>query len=66
VLVVTKPGSAYVIWQGRLLGKTPVRVRLPIGNHKLLLRPTAGGSDVTVDVHMEDGWSSVADVKLQP
>jgi len=66
VLVVAKPGSAYVIWQGRLLGKTPVRVRLPVGNHKLLLRPTAGGSDVDVDVHMEDGWSSVADVKLQP
>jgi serine/threonine protein kinase len=66
VLVVAKPGSAYVIWQGRLLGKTPVRVRLPVGNHKLLLRPTAGGPDVNFEVHMEDGWSSVADVKLQP
>jgi serine/threonine-protein kinase len=66
VMVLTKPGSAYVIWQGRLLGRTPVRVRLPVGNHRLLLRPTEGGRDVDFDVHMEDGWSSIADVKLQP
>lgn len=66
VMVLTKGGSAYVIWQGRLLGRSPVRVRLPVGNHKLVLRPTEGGRDVSFDVHMEDGWSSIAEVKLQP
>jgi eukaryotic-like serine/threonine-protein kinase len=65
VMLLTKPGMAYVIWQGRQLGRTPVRIRLPVGNHKVTLRPVAGGADVSIDVHMEDGWSSVADVKLQ-
>lgn len=65
VLILTKPGPAYIFFQGRQLGRSPTRVRLPVGDHKLQLKPVAGGPDVFVQVHMEDGWSSIAQVKLQ-
>jgi len=62
--VLSSPGAAEIVFQGRVLGTTPLRVKLPAGHPRLILRPTTGGSPVGVDVHVEEGGNSFASVKL--
>jgi serine/threonine-protein kinase len=66
VYVLSSPGAAEIVFQGRVLGTTPLRIKLPAGHQRLILRPTTGGSPVGVDVHVEEGGNSFATIKLVP
>jgi serine/threonine protein kinase len=52
IYVLSNPGPADVLWQERLLGVTPVRIRLPAGDQTLRLRAKSSGSVTTLDVHI--------------
>lgn len=65
VQLLSQGGPADVFFQGRPLGRTPVKVKLPPGDNRLQFKPVSGGQEVSVTVHVEPGSSSFASVKLQ-
>jgi hypothetical protein len=64
VYVLTTPVAADVIWQGREMGRTPVRIRLPPGEHSLQLRPVSGGAAALLSVQIAEGEDAFASVKF--
>ncbi|HJL20536.1 MAG TPA: PEGA domain-containing protein, partial [Sandaracinaceae bacterium LLY-WYZ-13_1] len=64
VLIRTRGGSATVMHGGRTLGRTPVRVQLPVGTQRLRLVPSGGGEPQTVTVDVQWGELTAVDVDL--
>lgn len=64
VYVTTTGGKATVLERGRVLGTTPLRVRLPTGTHVLELAPLGGGSGTSVTTTVTAGGTALVSARL--
>ncbi len=65
VLVTTPGGTATVLVGGRELGRTPVRLTLPVGSTELTLRPDQGSPRV-VPVDVQPGGMALVTAPMTP
>lgn len=62
--VTTSGGKATVFERGRVLGTTPLRVRLTAGKHVLDLAPIGGGSGMSVTTTVSSGGTALVSARL--
>lgn len=64
VYVTTSGGKATVFERGRVLGTTPLRVRLAAGTHVLDLAPIGGGTGMSVTTTVTSGGTALVSARL--
>ena len=65
VNLVTRGGWAQVFKDGRSLGTTPLRLTLPPGRHKLVLKPSGGQTSKRIFIRVESGRTKQVSIPLK-
>lgn len=66
VYLTTRGGWADVYLDGRKVGRTPQELRLPAGNHRVVLRPYGDGAERPMAVDVRAGRRVYLDVAIPP
>ena len=64
VYLTTRGGWADVYIEGRKVGRTPQELRLPVGSHRIVLRPNGGDQERPMDVEVRAGRRVYLDVAV--
>jgi serine/threonine protein kinase len=64
VYISSTPPGAEIVWQGRVLGRTPFRIRLPAGPQEVRLRRDSSSAGTPLRLQVEEDGDSIASVKL--
>jgi serine/threonine-protein kinase len=64
VSLTTRGGWADVYIQGRKVGRTPQELRLPVGRHRIVLRPNGGTEERPMNVEVRAGRRVYLDVAV--
>ena len=64
VYLTTRGGWADVYLEGRKVGRTPQELRLPVGSHRIVLRPNGGEQERPMDVEVRAGRRVYLDVAV--
>ncbi len=62
--LVTRGGWAHIYQNGKRIGTTPRKLKLPSGKHSLKLKPFGEGPFQTVDVKVEPGKTKKVSIRL--